>query len=290
MGLTINSVKLLLHARQLGVDYSRALTIGRQMVFLKDRELRGLMTRAGIPPEDQPDDLMSSGYAEPLFGALGAGVTDSLDASGYEGATMIHDLNVPLPDGSRSRYSVVVDGGSLEHVFNFPAAIKNCMDLLEQDGHYLGITPANNFLGHGFYQFSPELYYRIFSEANGFRMIKMYLFEDHRKASFYEVLDPLVLKQRVIMANATPSYLFVLARKIAKKEVFDTVPQQSDYEHIVWNSEATGQAAVQGKKRISRVTKVTRILMDRYRRRFRPMGNGNPQFIRKIDLTLSAAR
>ena len=29
-------------------------------------------------------------------------------------------------------------------------------------------TPANNMMGHGFYQFSPELMYRIFAEANGF--------------------------------------------------------------------------------------------------------------------------
>ena len=36
--------------------------------------------------------------------------------------------------------------------------------------HFVRITPANNFFGHGFYQFTPELFFRIFSAANGFEV------------------------------------------------------------------------------------------------------------------------
>ena len=68
----------------------------------------------------------------------------------------------------KNKYTLVIDGGCLEHIFNFPVAIKNCMEMLQEGGHFIGITPANNLMGHGFYQFSPELYFRIFSKENGF--------------------------------------------------------------------------------------------------------------------------
>jgi len=287
MGLDINGVKLLLHAKQLEVNFDRVLTIGRQMLYLREKELRRMLIQAGLIAADSKDTFAVNTYAETFLKMLGAKVTDSLDASAYEEASMIHDLNLPLPKEMRSKYSVVIDGGSLEHVFNFPIAIQNCMNLIETDGYYIGITPANNFLGHGFYQFSPELYYRIFSPSNGFRMVKMYLYVDRKRASFYEVLDPLELKQRVIMANASPSYLFILAQKTEEKEVFKVVPQQSDYEHIVWNEGTGGSSSGQVKQKNTKVGKLTGKWTDLYHRLGRPMGNSNPQSVRKIDLDLS---
>jgi hypothetical protein len=79
----------------------------------------------------------------------------TLDNSAYEGAAIVIDLNAPLPDALKNRFTAVIDGGCLEHIFNFPQAIKNSMEMLSIGGHFLGITPANNFCGHGFYQFSP---------------------------------------------------------------------------------------------------------------------------------------
>ena len=287
MGLDINGVKLLLHAKQLEVNFDRVLTIGRQMLYLREKELRRMLIQAGLIAADSKDTFAVDTYAETFLKMLGAEITDSLDASAYEEASMIHDLNLPLPKEMRSKYSVVIDGGSLEHVFNFPIAIQNCMNLIETDGYYIGITPSNNFLGHGFYQFSPELYYRIFSPSNGFRMVKMYLYVDRKRASFYEVLDPLELKQRVIMANASPSYLFILAQKTEEKEVFKVVPQQSDYEHIVWNEGTGGSSSGQVKQKNTKVGKLTGKWTDLYHRLGRPMGNSNPQSVRKIDLDLS---
>jgi len=287
MGLDINGVKLLLYARQLDVKFDRVMTIGRQMLYLREKEMRRMLIQAGLIAEGSKETVTVNNYAEPFFTMLGAEISDSLDASNYEEANMIHDMNLPLPGELHSKYSVVIDGGSLEHIFNFPAAIKNCMDLIEKDGHYIGLTPANNFLGHGFYQFSPELYFRIFSAANGFRIRKMYLYVNCKRASFYEVLDPLELKQRVIMANSTPSYLFILAQKTATKEVFKIIPQQSDYENIIWTKETTGTSSDRGQFRNTKVGKLKRHLTDIYLRLVRSMGNSNPQFVRKTDLDLS---
>jgi len=34
-------------------------------------------------------------------------------------------------------------------------------------------TPASNLCGHGFYQFSPELFYRALNATNGFEVERM---------------------------------------------------------------------------------------------------------------------
>jgi hypothetical protein len=37
------------------------------------------------------------------------------------------------------------------------------------------VSSANNQMGHGFYQFSPELFHRVLSTENGFRVRAMYI-------------------------------------------------------------------------------------------------------------------
>ena len=175
-------------------------------------------------------------YSEPLFKLLGGNQIDSIDFSAYEKATIIHDMNHPLPEQYHDKYTCIVDGGTLEHIFNFPVAVKNCMDALKVGGHFIGISPVNNQMGHGFYQFSPELYYRIFSEENGFKIVKMFIsIESDDVTEWYEVADPKKVKNRVMLVNNVPLSIRFIAEKTAYKEVFSTTPQQSDYVNT-WNA------------------------------------------------------
>ena len=53
---------------------------------------------------------------------------DHLDGSDYQGAAIIQDMNLPLTDENRALsgcYDVILDGGSLEHFFDVPQAIRN---------------------------------------------------------------------------------------------------------------------------------------------------------------------
>jgi hypothetical protein len=138
-------------------------------------------------------------------------------------------MNQPLPPAAKGRYSAVLDGGSLEHIFDFRAAIGNCMEMLAVGGHYLGITPANNFMGHGFYQFSPELYFSVFVPDNGFELVRMVAFEDRPGSPWYAVANPRKVGRPVTLVNRRPVILLVLAKKIAQAAVFKTTPQQADY-------------------------------------------------------------
>jgi len=206
--------------------------IGRQ-VFTEDVEagwLESILMEHGIKADGRELLSAANRHTESFWPLLGARSVHSMDASAYEGADLIHDLNTPVPVRFRGQYSVVVDGGCIEHIFNAVQAVKNCMEMVKVGGHYLCVTVANSLLGHGFYQFSPEWAFRVFAPQNGFVARCVLLVEvGIRAPRFYKVIDPIVVHRRVELAWGIPSYLMVLAQREAEMPIFATTPQQSDY-------------------------------------------------------------
>jgi hypothetical protein len=182
----------------------------------------------GVGPEDAGKMVLGR-YAEPLLTTLGALQVDALDASGFEGASIIHDLNEPLPNELEGRYTVVLDGGTLEHIFNFPIALANAMRLVALDGHLLLISPANNQLGHGFYQFSPELFFRALSDQHGFVCERILLKTSRSGGAWWEVIDPVAAGGRAELLTSRVTMMYVQARRVAERPVLTSPPQQSDY-------------------------------------------------------------
>jgi SAM-dependent methyltransferase len=237
MGINRDTAAFLCEARAGGASFGRVLTLGRQNLNVDREALRALASRHGVA---DPDRAFHD-YCEPFFeGFLGARAVEAVDRSGYEGAALAHDLNRPIPDSWDERYDAIVDGGTLEHVFNFPLALANCMRMVKTGGRLFIFTPANNQLGHGFYQFSPELFYRTLAPAHGFEIEKM-LAVQFRYASTecgstghaYAVADPAKVGSRITLVNSRPVTLMIQARKIAHlAEPFATTPQQSDYTEI----------------------------------------------------------
>lgn len=201
----------------------------------------------GPPPEGDArflSALRETRWRFEIFaGALGAKNVSSMDVSTYEGATLIHDLNQPVPPELEERFDVVIDGGMLEHIFQFPVAIDNSMKMLKPGGHLILLTVANNNYGHGFYQFSPELVHRVLSPENGFEIARMIALENglgrssllgvkydfYMNGPWFDVRDPAEIQERVTLLNHKPVSLFVLARKKNRAVLFRTIPQQSDY-------------------------------------------------------------
>jgi hypothetical protein len=239
MGINTNAVRFLLFARELGVSFERALTVGRQNLFVHVDDLCKVFHEFSLPmTEDEARDvhLTAGGFVESLLRRLGAEIVESTDASSYEGASILHDMNLPVEPHLHQRFTAVIDSGTLEHVFNFPQAIRNCMEMLSLGGHYLAITPANNFLGHGFYQFSPELYFRVFSQENGFDSPRVFIYEDVAPFRWFEVRDPEAARSRVELRNYRETYLMVIARRAKIVNLFERFPQQSDYV-TAWDSQ-----------------------------------------------------
>jgi hypothetical protein len=228
MGIDTASAKFLCAARSRGADFARALMLGRQTFYPDARSLRRIFAIHKLP-HDVDAFLRQNEYAESFFRCLGAREVASLDCSSYEGATLVHDMNSPIPDELRERFTVVHDGGTLEHVFNLPQALRNSMEMVRVGGHFTQVTVANNFMGHGFWQFSPELVFRVFSPANGYRIDAVLLHEVVPGGPWYVVTDPNEVGARVELCNSRPTYILTIAQRIARTEIFAIPPQQSDY-------------------------------------------------------------
>jgi len=168
-----------------------------------------------------------------------------LDYSKYAEATIIHDLNQPIPKNLHSRYETLIDGGSIEHIFNFPQCIMNYKNLIKDKGNLFICTVANNYLGHGFYQFSPELFFRIFDTNYGFKLETLVLHthpfpgvEMGGRTQGVLVNDPMQVGSRVGLVNNHPVHLLLYARKISSKSIAAN-PIQSDYQK---SSRSTNQS------------------------------------------------
>ncbi len=228
MGIDNSALKFLFAAQAAGVSFEKTATLGRQGFAPDASILQQLLDSRQAKLSATQFVTESSNHAEKLFEFLGAKEVVAIDNSDYEGAAVIADMNAPIDPTLAGQFSAVFDGGCLEHIFNFPQAVRNCMELLAVGGHFISVTPANNYCGHGFYQFSPELFFRVFSAENGFA-IRAFLTKE--KETWYRVMDPKEFGGRVEIQNNRPTCLFVLAKKLAQQEIFAQPPQQSDYSH-----------------------------------------------------------
>jgi hypothetical protein len=252
VGIDIHNLNLLAHARDLGASFNRTLAIGRQALYIEEFELEQHRRLRGLPQLSEPAIALSGPrYFEPLARQwLGASVTDSVDASAYEDARIIHDMNLPWPTDSAERgsYDTVLDFGCLEHVFNFPVAWRNCVDLCCIGGHVLHSLPANNLSGHGFYQFSPELFFNLYQQKNGFELRGLYFAMKGDRQHWWKVANPMELKRRVNLRNSHEVYVLVIARKLGDVGPLPA-PQQSDYAQDEWVNMPAARTTASGGRR-----------------------------------------
>jgi SAM-dependent methyltransferase len=241
---------MLCEARLRDASFTATATLGRQHLSVRPGELRAILRATGLAAPT----LLSQSPAATFFAdrllreLLDIEQLVSIDCSHYEGASVAHDMNLPIPEAHCVSYDAVIDGGTLEHVFNVPVAVANCMKMLKVGGRFYALTPANNHCGHGFYQFSPEFYFRVFAPANGFELEHLFAIEHpypgielSSRRKVYAVCDPAAVGGRVGLVTRRPVYLFVQAVKRAQVEPFLSPPQQSDYASA-WN-QSRGESA-----------------------------------------------
>ena len=239
MGLNWHGVKFLAGSRD-GVDFGRTITIGRLNLNVSLPKVRQILEEYGLPHSLTDEDVLGrQGYSEPVFKLLGADTVDSMDASDYEQATVVADLNKPIPEELHEKYDLVYDGGTIEHVFNVPQGLKNLMSLPKVGGRVIIQTMANNWFGHGFYQFSPELFYRVFTADNGYHVMRVVIHGSFELAQWYDVPDPAEVRGRIELANGWHGLMITVhAKRDAVIPIFEKTPQQSDYS-ARWDSGGT---------------------------------------------------
>jgi SAM-dependent methyltransferase len=217
--------------------------IGRQWLRLNTQSAVRLSNSYQLDLQDLADpDGTDTIYADPLLQKIGFSSIQALDASSYQGAEILQDLNQPLKPNLQESCDCLLDGGSLEHVFDFPTAIRNCASMLRPGGLFVTICPVNNWMGHGFYQFSPELFFRVFNPAHGFsiRFAALHVRDGHEQ--FFALRDPARVGHRVQYNSPGRTTLMLVAQKLHTAP--DGIPavQQSDYSER-WGNEYPSNAS-----------------------------------------------
>ena len=232
MAVDTHALNFLLLASRDG-PFGRTATIGRQNLSVSAEAIKRLFDLSEIPDFGP--------FCETLLKRhLGATLVDSYDYSDFEGATHVVDLNKPLIDPTQ--YDTVIDCGSLEHIYNAPQALRNVSLLCARGGRILHILPANNYCGHGFWQFSPELFFSLYSRTNGYGETRIFL-AGIATDRWYEVKPP-QNGQRVDVTSCTKLLILVITRRMSCFH-HDNV-QQSDYVHAWTGALAPARSGLGG--------------------------------------------
>jgi hypothetical protein len=214
-------------------DFSKTITLGRHEIFFSKQEYQYVKNRSGVNIR-YDDGFSPFSFQEKLLSVFGATELVSIDASDYENANVIHNFNAQVPENLHQKFSLFLDFGSMEHIFDVKQVLSNIGLLLKIGGHALVLTDANGNAGHGLYQFSPEFFYSAFSEKNGFSDTVVCLIDKKNCRTWLMIKPPKLVRGRVNIPAGKQYYVLCLTRKVANVE--NVVVEQSDYVDAAWHS------------------------------------------------------
>src|SRR2546426_6735628 len=179
MGIAKSAAKLLLKESKSRPFTGSVLTLGKQDVHFSYRTLQEIadefevkLSNPGpialsLKPEFAESEYISD---ECLLKSLGFTDYAALDYSAYESAQWVFDLNnTNLPDPLLGAFDVIIDAGTIEHVFHLPNVFNNIFKMLKVGGRIIHFSPSSNHIDHGFYMFSPTLFWDFY-ETNKFQI------------------------------------------------------------------------------------------------------------------------
>jgi len=240
MGIGLGAVALLLDENARSPFGGAILTLGKQTIEARENELDALLRGSGKrwPVGQAVGD-------QTLFQALGFGVAESLDANAYEDATHILDLNAAAtPAELCDRYDVVLDGGTLEHVFHVPHALAHMGRMVRVGGRVIHMSPSSNYFDHGFYMFSPTLFHDYY-RANGFTVECMRVIRHSGEAgAAWDVFayEPREWSGVGVGGLDDCAYLILVVATRTAASTVDRVPQQGHYEAVWRGGRGGGEA------------------------------------------------
>lgn len=241
MGIGKGPAILLMKEAKRKPFHGSLLTLGRQSVLISPYQLRNYSKLAKFPlnlPKSKDD------YAEmsdkDFFPLLGFSEVKTLDYSDYEDASIKFDLNSgALPEIYKDAFDTIYDGGTIEHVFHLPNALKSLIWMLKPGGRLIHLSPASNHLEHSFYMFSPTFYHDFYS-ANKFQIDSIQIVGctpcfDYK----YHVYDykSLCLSNTDIGMGRLDNRMYMVHSIVTKtpNSTYDAIPNQSIYSSHLWN-------------------------------------------------------
>lgn len=131
-------------------------------------------------------------------------------------ADIKHDLNKPISKKYHNKYKVIIDIGTIEHIFDTRQCLENYFRMISNNGIFVLVTPVNGYFGHGLHVFNPEGLINSLKE-NNFKIV----YKKYTSSTGIEVEDPSIKKDVLI---------WIVAKKTKSTNKF-IVPQQE-----IWKS------------------------------------------------------
>ena len=223
MGIAIHTLNTLRYCAN-KKKFGKTATLGRQRILLDRMQIKKILNI------EEDFGVFCEELLKQVFLAT---KVDSYDFSEYENATHIYDFNQSLT--FEDQYDTVIDLGCSEHIFNIANVLANISKLCKIGGQIIHALPANNFCGHGFWQFSPELFYSLYNSKNGYDKTEMFL-ADLSDESYWYKIKPFVPGERVNILSNSSVYIIIRTVKISDFSHNDI--QQSDYQ-FEWSKEVS---------------------------------------------------
>jgi len=207
MAIVRSSARLLFDECRCRPFKGSVMQLGRHTIYLKMIMLKsyaamhGLNLREVAPVLSNYEPCAELGYIDDItfFSALGFDTVHSCDVSDCDASTFNFDLNLEVPDHFHNKYDVIIDSGTVEHIFNLPQVLRNIHLMLKPNGRVIFMaTPTNNYVDHGYYMFSPVLLYEYYL-ANRYEIHSSFIinhtqtwFDDSCEIIYYQpgVFDP----------------------------------------------------------------------------------------------------
>jgi hypothetical protein len=257
MGIRFNTVRLLAETlAQVGdVSSKSLLTLGVQDCYFTYEEILQFLQRHGVPHGLLDDDEVQTTtgfkwtqgserekyqgciHQNTFFRLIGfqPGNIRSLDASTYEGADIMHDLNEPVNGTLCSRFDVIFDGGTIHYVFSVKDALFNVARMCRVGGVIINFNPID-YSDAGFIGLNADLF-RDFYLANGFEelALKYVAIPTHPRRINEHYLELNADSSRYSFQPYYTTAVYSAFRKVEEKAL--KVPLQGLYERIHANDQ-----------------------------------------------------
>jgi hypothetical protein len=167
------------------------LLLGRQSMLFSLEHARDMLRAESIEPVNVrggPNAVDRSTRASHgnqfikdsvFFELLGARSTKALDHSAYEGAEIIHDLNTPVPVDLESSADFILDGSTLDNLFNPSTALQSITRMLKPGGRLLSANMGSSH--YSSYSLLTPSWFADYLALNKFADYKLYITLHGRK-------------------------------------------------------------------------------------------------------------
>lgn len=158
MGISIHVAETIVREHAFRPIVGKVVLLGQQTMFFTPMDAIALLDKCGVQPSVKDvsqllideSTLGASGGKKgfikdtEFFRLLGAEDVVALDHSDYEGAEIIWNLNEPIPDHLAGVADFILDGSTIDNVFDPACTLRNINRLLKPGGRAISTNMGSN--------------------------------------------------------------------------------------------------------------------------------------------------